>query len=465
MKQEIPQLVALDDILDATPIAAVCCDVETGQIIHLNSTFMAMFEESLEAYSTVSDWLREKLQEEFFTQKIRPIRHNKVASELDLVLPTESGCALQIKLSYVVLADKEVWYFRNVTEYGITERRLNARSEMLEMVAKSSALGDILEILVRQVQFEMPTSICSVLLYNKASNALTLGAAPDLPLEYNAAIDGVEIGMNVGSCGTAAYLQERVIVEDIFSHPYWQKFRDLAKMAEVSACWSDPILSSKGELLGTFAIYRRKPSHPSYKDLKLINFASNLASIAIESFRAQEELEQRAYYDHLTGLMNRGYFFEQCESILASSTEASNAVSLVMMDVDHFKSVNDLYGHKTGDLVLQTLAKNGASILTKQDVFARIGGEEFVVLMPNVSPQQAESKAEDLRQLMEKSWVLGTENQKVFFTVSIGVAHKTEGYCSVDELLGCADKALYRSKAAGRNCVTAQYSSSLPILL
>ncbi|WP_353666618.1 sensor domain-containing diguanylate cyclase [Marinomonas sp. THO17] len=465
MKQENHQLVALNEILEATPVAAVCCELETGQIIYINTTFTTLFEESLETYSSVYDWLKSKLKQGVFQQNIKPLREQRTASELSLCLSTDLGNRLQVKLSYEVLADKEIWYFRNITEYGITERRLNARSEMLEMVAKSSALEDILEILVRQVQYEMPESICSVLLYDKDAKALMLGAAPDLPHEYNSAIDGVKIGMNVGSCGTAAFLQERVIVEDIFSHPYWIKYRDLARMAEVSACWSDPILSSKGELLGTFAIYLRKPSRPSYKDLKVINFASNLASIVVESFLAQEELEKRAYFDHLTGLINRGYFFEQCESILDSSTGAADSVSLVMMDVDHFKSVNDLYGHKTGDLVLQTLAQNGSSIFSNEDVFARIGGEEFVVLMPNVSPLQAENKAEALRKIMEKSWVLSAEKQKVFVTVSIGVAHKTEGYCSVDELLSCADKALYQSKASGRNCVTAQYSSSLPILL
>jgi len=125
-----------------------------------------------------------------------------------------------------------------------------------------------------------------------------------------------------------------------------------------------------------------------------------------------------------------------------------------MLDVDHFKQVNDVYGHKSGDLVLQALAEQGRSVLAEEDVLARIGGEEFIVLLPASTQAEATQKAERLRMTMESCMVLSGDNQKIYFTVSIGVAYKSTGQSSVDEMLSCADKALYQSKAAGRNCVS-----------
>jgi diguanylate cyclase (GGDEF)-like protein len=124
-----------------------------------------------------------------------------------------------------------------------------------------------------------------------------------------------------------------------------------------------------------------------------------------------------------------------------------------MMDVDHFKKVNDEFGHKTGDLVLQMLAQMSLSILRRDDLIARIGGEEFAILLPFTEKDEAIRIAEQLRESIESSMVLSLDHQEVFFTVSLGVACRQDGDCTVDDILNKADKALYQAKAAGRNCV------------
>tara|TARA_R110001606_G_scaffold117899_2_gene247907 strand:- start:5939 stop:7348 length:1410 start_codon:yes stop_codon:yes gene_type:complete len=458
MKDSQNNEVRLEDILNTTPIAVSWSSLSSGRIEYINKAFSELFGFVLgDVLDTESWFLRVSPQPAYYQNVIAPwihkYRDNASAHDLSATLFCKDNSVRHISMCFSTIGDKQLWYFNDITDHWVAEERLRARSDMLEMVAKSSALKDILNVIVKQIQQESPLSLCSVLLFDKDEQCLRLGAAPSFPDVYNQAIDGVKIGLNVGSCGTAAYLGQRVIVEDIYDHPYWADYIQLARQAEVAACWSDPIMSSKGDLLGTFAIYKRFSSTPSEKDFELINFASNLASIAIESFRAQEALQKRAYFDHLTELANRGYFFQQCETLLNQSREKHFPLAILMMDVDHFKKVNDEFGHKTGDLVLQMLAQMSLSILRRDDLIARIGGEEFAILLPFTEKDEAIRIAEQLRESIESSMVLSLDHQEVFFTVSLGVACRQDGDCTVDDILNKADKALYQAKAAGRNCV------------
>jgi PAS domain S-box-containing protein len=136
-----------------------------------------------------------------------------------------------------------------------------------------------------------PNVLCSILLLDKDGKHLRHGAAPSLPDFYNQAIDGTEIGDGIGSCGTAAYRGERVIVENILEHPYWVAFRELASKADVQSCWSQPVFGSAGEVVGTFALYHRRPAYPSDAEIAIIERYSTLASLAIERKRAEVQLK------------------------------------------------------------------------------------------------------------------------------------------------------------------------------
>jgi len=450
--------IRLEDVLNTTPVAVGWSSVSSGRIEYVNKAFRDLFGYTLDDLPNIESWYssvssRPQYYQDVIKPWIKECQENDDVHALKAMLHCKDRSFKQVSVTSSLVGDKRLWYFSDVTDYWIAEKRLRARSDMLEMVAKSSALKDILNVIVKQIKQESPLSLCSVLLFDKANQCLKLGAAPDLPDFYNNAIDGIKIGVNVGSCGTAAHLGERVIVDNIPTHRYWKNFTQLARKADVAACWSDPIMSSNGDLLGTFAIYKRCPSSPTDKDFEIINFASNLASIAIENFRAQEELERRAHFDYLTGLANRRQFFEQCEIILNQSTQADLLLAIIMVDVDHFKQVNDDYGHKSGDLALQKIAETSVSILREEDLIARIGGEEFAILLPLTGKKEALLIAEKLRSNIENCSLLSLDNEKIHITVSLGVGFKQAGYCSVDELLNKADKALYRAKALGRNCV------------
>ena len=162
--------------------------------------------------------------------------------------------------------------------------------KVLAMVMAHAALPEILATLCTNIEKYHDGLLCSVLLLDADGKTLRHGAAPTLPKEYSQAIDGVQIGACVGSCGTAAFRREPVIVSDIATDPLWANFRTLALAHGLRACWSTPITSQDGGVLGTFAIYYREPRSPDAQHLQLIAHATHLAAVALEWDRAQAEL-------------------------------------------------------------------------------------------------------------------------------------------------------------------------------
>ncbi|MDO8932624.1 MAG: ATP-binding protein, partial [Rhodocyclaceae bacterium] len=180
--------------------------------------------------------------------------------------------------------------FMDVTARRRQEMRERNRTRVMESLGADSPLATTLEHITRLVEAEDPRALCSILLLDAAGTHLRHGAAPSLPDFYCKAIDGMEIGDGVGSCGTAAFTRRRVIVADIASHPYWARFRELARQAGLRACWAEPILSATGDLLGSFATYQREPGEPDAATIELIGMAADLARLAIERKRAQEAI-------------------------------------------------------------------------------------------------------------------------------------------------------------------------------
>lgn len=170
-----------------------------------------------------------------------------------------------------------------------------------------------------------------------------------------------------------------------------------------------------------------------------------------------DKLELQANQDYLTGLSNRRHFMEQGEIELARVQRYGEALSAFMLDIDYFKNINDTYGHKAGDIVLQKLGQLLRETLRTVDIIGRIGGEEFAILLPETDLQEAAEIAERLREIVASSDVILEAGLPLHFTVSIGVATLTEKGINLDILLSLADKALYHAKENGRNrvCVSA----------
>jgi len=161
------------------------------------------------------------------------------------------------------------------------ESLLEGEKGVLEMIAKGAPLHESLDAALRLIEGRAPGMLSSILLLDEQGVRLRHGAAPSLPADYMKEIDGVAIGPGVGSCGTAAWRKEPVIVRDIGTDSLWKDFRDLALRHGLQACWSTPVKDADGTVLGTFAMYYREPALPTAEHLRLIDVATHIAAIAI----------------------------------------------------------------------------------------------------------------------------------------------------------------------------------------
>jgi len=156
------------------------------------------------------------------------------------------------------------------------------QSRILRMVAANAPLSEILTSLVLLIESQAPDMLCSVLLLSADGNHIEHGAAPSLAPQYVNAVNGSAIGPKHGSCGTAMYRGKPVIVTDILEDPLWEDYRQLAEVSDLRACWSTPIMSGRGKVLGSFAMYYREPRTPTGEEAHLTNVATYIAGLAIE---------------------------------------------------------------------------------------------------------------------------------------------------------------------------------------
>lgn len=450
------------------------------------------------------------------------------------------------------------------------------RSRVLSMIVDQAPLQKVLDTLVEGAEQMDPSAVCTVLLLDK-QGVLHVASAPHLPDEYNAAIDGIAAGYGVGSCGTAAFLGQRVIVEDVRVHPYWQPYQALVDIAGIRSCWSEPIKNRQGKVLGTFAIYHKEVTEPSEQDIQLISESAALAEIviershAIEALKRSEErhrlladhasdviwtmdlnghftyispsaekltgftvkelmqqqmqqlvtaesyaqvklqmkkaakalqegeaypeyvgeveqvckdgrrvwsevkisgmydatggfvgilgvsrdlterrkIEERmrymAQHDTLTGLPNRTLFADRLQKALQYAVRHQKALALMLLDLNKFKPVNDTHGHAVGDLLLQQVAERLLHAIRSSDTVARIGGDEFIILLPQVDElNHAALVAEKIRHSIASPFdIHGLEIQ---ISCSIGVAcYPQDGETDL-VLRKVADQRMYQQK-------------------
>ena len=156
------------------------------------------------------------------------------------------------------------------------------QKKFLQMIEARAPLGEILTSLVLLLEAQSPGMLCSVLLLSDDGDHIRHGAAPSLPEQYVKAIDGAPIGPKNGSCGTAMWRGKPVVVTDILTDSLWESYRDLASASNLRACWSTPILTKHGKVLGSFAMYYRQPQAPTGAEARLTEVATRLAGQAIE---------------------------------------------------------------------------------------------------------------------------------------------------------------------------------------
>jgi diguanylate cyclase (GGDEF)-like protein/PAS domain S-box-containing protein len=340
---------------------------------------------------------------------------------------------------------------RDITARRLAETSRDGQAQILEMIATSAPLEDIFKRLILLVESQLEGIVGSVLLLDETGTQLLCGAAPSLPDAYAKAIDGLPIGPKAGSSGTAAYRREAVVVADVATDPLWEDYRGLAAEYGLRSCWSTPMRSHKGAILGVFATYSKVPREPTDAEMNLLNVATHIAGIAIERKLAEDRIQFLATHDALTGLPNRALLNDRLSQAVLYAQRYDRWVTVLFVDLDNFKFINDSLGHNAGDELLKTIAKRMVSCIRATDTVVRIGGDEFVVVVFD-QPKDVDVISETVAKIQSAiAEPVRLEGHDLRITSSIGVANYPDNGVDANTLLANADAALYRAKDIGRD--------------
>lgn len=295
---------ALDAILGSTPDGFWLVSMQ-GQILDVNEAACRMLGyERSELLGQRIDFVEADETVHEIAAKIEEIRRAGSA-RLERRQRCKDGRVIDVELSICYLAgapERLATFLRDVSERRSVEALLHGQTKVLERIAAGADLAETLDKLLRVIESQSPEMLSSLLLLDADGLHLRHVAAPSLPKAYLQAIDGIAIGPSVGSCGTAAFRRQPVIVEEIATDPLWIEGREAALAHGLHSCWSTPIFDAQGNVLGTFAMYYRRPGRPSSRHQRLIEVATQMAAIAISRERADEsrrrsETKFRTLYD------------------------------------------------------------------------------------------------------------------------------------------------------------------------
>ena len=317
--------------------------------------------------------------------------------------------------------------------------------DVLEAVASDMPLAEVMALICQRVEAIAPEVVCSILAVDTEGLLRPL-AAPSMPPHVAAAIDGLPIGPATGSCGTAAWRGEPVVVTDVENDPLWADYKGLVLPLGLMACWSSPIMLRDGNVAGTFAFYYRETREPSAWHEHIVKACVHLCVLAIERHQAQAHIARLAYFDTLTGLPNRVRLRERLQERLAAQGETTQSAFL-FIDIDRFKDVNDTLGHSVGDRLLVEIARRLQIHLGPEDLVSRYGGDEFVIMVADCNAERAARLAATIIDSLLAP--VGIENMRLPVSASLGISIYPDDGRDEDNLLKHADTAMYQAKSAG----------------
>ena len=208
----------------------------------------------------------------------------------------------------------------------------------------------------------------------------------------------------------------------------------------------------RDEVIGVLSVQATQPNAYDSKQIRLVETIAQQTSIAMDNAKLFEKTQEMAITDSLTGLFNRRYYYVILDNEIERAKRYQSPLSLIMIDIDHFKQVNDKFGHLAGDEVLQSVSEMSKKLLRQIDTMFRYGGEEFIIILPETNQEEALNVAERIRSTIAETEIK-IKKGSVMLTVSIGVSEYGENHLAPNEFIESVDRAMYDAKKAGRNCV------------
>jgi PAS domain S-box-containing protein len=349
------------DLINASPDAICVLDADSKFVL-ANPAGVELAgrpEEELIGSSVTDTYVPEELH--LFRDRIEKLK-TEGSFRFERKFRRKNGEVIPVEVSLAALRGQ--YYqaiIRDISQRKRREALLAAENRVLEMVAKGDSLADILDKLCLLVEEQSSGVLASILLMDPNGKQLRHGAAPNLPKTYTEAIDGAFIGPAVGSCGTAAYRAEQVIVSDIAADPLWTDFRDLALAHSLRACWSTPIFSSEGKVIGTFAMYYREPRRPSPREQETIKHITYLAGIAVQRKLAEQAL--RASEQVARGQVEA---LAQSLDVLTTAPEPEKFIGQMLGTIGRLLNANSvslwLFDNSSDSLILRLSTSDGGKL-------------------------------------------------------------------------------------------------------
>ncbi|MFT7095544.1 MAG: diguanylate cyclase (GGDEF)-like protein [Glaciecola sp.] len=334
-----------------------------------------------------------------------------------------------------------------------SNKLVKVQRDILEIVVTGNDSQSALDSLCKITEDIVDNCIASIMIFNACRTELLVRAAPNLSHQACEDLNGLVPGEFSGSCGTAVYKGVPQFVCDTSTDERWKDLQKYVYDFNIHACWSMPIVDSNNQPIGSFALSSFSKREPNQFQKNLLQTASYLVSLVLRREAESLMLKQAAHYDALTNIPNRNLFNERIAHAMAKASRSGSSLAVFFIDLDDFKQVNDDYGHNVGDMVLQEVAFRLQKCVRREDTFARIGGDEFILLVEsNEAVVELTWIAEKLQNALVNPIVLegvgNSTNDDYQISASMGISiYPTHGLTS-DKLLECADKAMYIAKSS-----------------
>ena len=321
------------------------------------------------------------------------------------------------------------------------------RREVLEMVAQDRPIDAVLARIVHLLERQADGTIAAVFLLDRGSLSIE---APQMPEAMMAAIRHAPLPLASGLIGAASSADDNIGVTHIETDPVWDSVRDSAAGAGLQTCWTAPIGSNVSAPVGMLNVFCKQNRRPTRTEMDLLLMVGKLATISIEHHLTTRKLAHLVRHDRLTGMPNRLMLDDRLQLAIGLARRSGKSVGLMILDIDKFKSYNDTLGHHAGDQLLQQFAQRLSGVLRKTDTMARVGGDEFVIVLPEIGDSASvEIVAQKLIDAMTQPFQL--DAGPVNASTSIGIALFPADAADDQTLQQRADAALYRVKEHGRN--------------
>ncbi len=447
------------DLVENASLPVAIIDQRTFEILFFNKRIISLLD-------LTSRYNRGTKLDRFFSNRDELSRILLMAQQNGMVNDYESSMLTQFGRALWVLITANLTQYENrpclfLSFNDITARKQIEESEKQEKIFAEALSGsvsalnstlnyeEVLDRILGHLEKVIPNNHANIMLVDDEGVAKIVRASG-----YDAAILErllSDVCFQVSETPTLlrmAITGTPIIVSDTDIDPLW--------VERESATWIKSYLGApihvKNKVVGYINVDSETTNAYNRIHVERLKLFANQAAIAIENARLFEKVEQMAIIDNLTGLYNRHHFFELGDREFERFKRYKHPFSILLIDLDHFKLVNDNYGHAAGDQVLSNLAQIFSRTLRKMDIPGRIGGEEFIVLLPETEIECAKKVAERLRISIE-SEICMVGLASICVTASIGLATISEKYESLQAIVSDADAAMYRAKANGRNMV------------